>query len=280
MSVIIELRRKTLCFFKHSCNLKEFFMSFSERVKRIKKEKGINNDTLSAASGIPLGTLTKLLSGATEEPKLSSAVALANALGCSLEYLATGKDEPIRLTDAEALHIEKYRSLDAHGLRVCDFILEEEYARSTAGARNVRVEIPESIFRANATAKDKPKFLKIPLFTDCVSAGGGFHLDSNDASDISVVENEKTKHADFALRVSGNSMEPRYHDGDILLIKETPEVAVGELGIFVCDGEGYFKQFGGDCLISLNDEYAPIPLETFGSFTCKGSVIGSLRTRS
>ena len=255
-------------------------MSFSERVKRIKKEKGINNDALSAASGIPLGTLTKLLSGATEEPKLSSAIALAGALGCSLEYLATGKDEPLRLTDAETLHIEKYRALDVHGLRVCDFILEEEYARSTAQSRNVRVEIPETIFRANATAKEKVKMLKIPLFTDRVSAGGGMHLESEDAKDISVVENEKTKRADFALRVSGNSMEPRYHDGDILLVEETCDIAVGDLGIFICDGEGYFKQFGGDCLISLNDEYAPIPLDTFGSFTCKGSVIGSLRTRS
>lgn len=255
-------------------------MSFSERVKRLKKEIGINNDALSAASGIPLSTLTKLLSGATEEPKLSSAIALADALGCSLEYLATGKSEPMRLSDAETTHIEKYRALDAHGVRVCDFILEEEYLRSSSMSRNTRVEIPEAIFRANATVSEKPRMRKIPLFADRVSAGGGVHLESSDATTISVVENEKTKRADFALRVSGNSMEPRYHDGDILLVENTPEIAVGELGIFICDGEGYFKQFGGDCLISLNDEYAPIPLDSFGSFSCRGSVIGSLRSRN
>lgn len=255
-------------------------MSFSERVKRIKKEKGINNEALSAASGIPLGTLTKLLSGATEEPKLSNAVALARALGCSLEYLATGEAEPMRLNDAESAHIEKYRALDIHGIRVCDFILEEEYMRCTAQSRNVRVEIPEAIFRANATAEGKPRMLKIPLFCDRVSAGGGIHLESNESSEISVVENEKTKRADFALRVSGDSMEPRYHDGDILLIENTSEISVGDLGIFICDGEGYFKQFGGDCLISLNKKYAPIPLNSFGSFSCRGSVIGSLRQRS
>lgn len=255
-------------------------MSFSDRVKQIKKEKGINNDALSAASGIPLGTLTKLLSGATEEPKLSSAVALASALGCSLEFLATGAAEPMRLSDNEIAHIEKYRALDVHGIRVCDFILEEEYMRSTSQSRNVRVEIPESIFRSNSTASSKPRMIKIPLYSDRVSAGGGIHLESSDSSEISVVENEKTKGADFALRVSGNSMEPRYHDGDILLIKNTSEISVGELGIFICDGEGYFKQFGGDCLISLNKDYAPIPLESFGSFSCRGSVIGSLRSRS
>ena len=55
-------------------------MRFSERVKQVKKDKGITNEALSEASGIPLGTLGKLLSGFTEEPKLSTAVAIAEAL--------------------------------------------------------------------------------------------------------------------------------------------------------------------------------------------------------
>ncbi len=254
-------------------------MSFSERVKQIKKEKGITNDALSAASGIPLGTLGKMLAGSTEGVKLSSAIAIADALGCSLEYLATGKEEPMRLSDAETARLEKYRALDVHGVRVCDFILEEEYLRCSTASRNVRVEIPEPIFRAKASASAKARMLKIPFFSDRVSAGGGIHLESGEATEISVVETEKTKRADFALRVSGNSMEPRFHDGDILLVENTPEIAVGELGIFICDGEGYFKKFGGDCLLSLNEEYAPIPLDTFGSFSCRGTVIGTLRSR-
>ena len=254
-------------------------MSFSERVKRIKKEKGITNEALSAASGIQLGTLSKLLSGSTEGVKLSTAIAIADALSCSLEYLATGKEEPINLREIEKTRLEKYRALDAHGARVCDFILEEEYLRCATVSRNVRVEIPETIFRAKAPSSAKARMRKIPFFADRVSAGVGVHLETNDATEISVVENEKTKRADFALRVSGDSMEPRFHDGDILLVENTPEIAVGELGIFICDGEGYFKKFGGDCLISLNKAYAPIPLSSFGSFSCRGTVIGTLRSR-
>ena len=254
-------------------------MNFSERVKRIKKEKGITNDALSAASGIPLGTLGKMLAGSTEGVKLSSAIAIAEALGCSLEYLATGKPEPMRLSEAEMARAAKYRMLDAHGARVCDFILEEEYLRCATVSRNVRAEIPESIFRPEAPVSAKARILKIPFFADRVSAGVGIHLESNDATAISVVETPKTKAADFALRVSGDSMEPRFHDGDILLVKETPEIAVGELGIFICDGEGYFKKFGGDRLLSLNEKYAPIPLDSFGSFSCRGTVLGTLRQR-
>lgn len=253
-------------------------MSFSERVKFIKKEKGITNEALSAASGIPLGTLGKLLSGFTEEPKLSTAIALAEALGCSLEYLALGKEDKINLTETEAARLEKYRALDIHGARVCDFILDEEYLRCASLSRNTAAPAPEFISRPKPTEK-KARMIKIPFFNDRVSAGSGVYLESNDSVEISVALTEKTKNADFALRVSGNSMEPRFHDGDIILVRNTPTIDVGELGIFICDGEGYFKKFGGDCLISLNSDYEPIPLSSFESFSCRGSVIGSLRQR-
>lgn len=249
-------------------------MSFSERVKRIKKEKGITNEALSAASGIPVGTLGKLLSGFTEEPKLSTAISIAEALGCSLEYLAVGKEEQIKLSEVEEVRLEKFRVLDAHGLRVCDFILNEEYLRCATASGNVLTE-PS---RAKNVEK-KARMIKIPFFSDRVSAGLGVHLETNDATEISVVENEKTKRADFALRVSGDSMGPKYHDGDILLVENTPNLEVGQLGIFICDGEGYFKELGDGCLVSLNKNYAPIPLSQFESFSCRGSVIGTLRQR-
>lgn len=253
-------------------------MNFSDRVKVLKKEKGMTTEALAAASGVALSTLNKVLSGDGDSIKLSNAIAIADALGCSLEHLATGKAESPAVSDAELEHLEKYRALDAHGVRICDFILQEEYLRCSTAPKTARVEIPESVFRANAAAK--PRMLTIPFYGDRVSAGLGEHLDSTEVTEISVVENEKTRRADFALRVSGNSMEPRFHDGDILLVENKPEISVGELGIFICDGEGYFKQFGGDRLISLNPAYAPIPLSSFDSFSCRGSVIGTLRSRS
>lgn len=262
-------------------------MRFSERVKQVKKDKGITNEALSEASGIPMGTLGKLLSGFTEEPKLSTAVAIAEALGCSLEYLATGKEEPLALSAEETAMIERYRALDAHGARVCNYILNEEYMRAADSAGNVEAKVPAALFRGEIrgrstgeAAKPVAKSRRIPFFADRVSAGLGVHLETNDATEISIVDTPKTRDADFALRVSGDSMEPRYHDGDILLVSGKADVAPGELGIFICDGEGYFKQLGGDSLISLNPRYAPIPLAGFGSFSCRGKVLGVLKQKS
>jgi phage repressor protein C with HTH and peptisase S24 domain len=94
-----------------------------------------------------------------------------------------------------------------------------------------------------------------------------------------IPDNAKTGDADYALRISGNSMEPKYHNGDILLVEETDTVEVGEAGIFILDGAGYFKIFGGDRLISLNPEYSDIPLRDFDEVSCCGKVVGKLKRK-
>jgi phage repressor protein C with HTH and peptisase S24 domain len=74
-------------------------------------------------------------------------------------------------------------------------------------------------------------------------------------------------------------MEPKYHDGDILLVEECNSVSVGELGIFILDGFGFFKQYAGDRLVSLNPEYDDIYLGDYEEIMCCGKVVGSMRRR-
>jgi phage repressor protein C with HTH and peptisase S24 domain len=112
-----------------------------------------------------------------------------------------------------------------------------------------------------------------------VSAGVGVALDEETTQEISVRDTTRTREAKYALRISGNSMEPRYHDGDILLIQETETLEFGELGIFILDGCGFFKVYGGDRLYSLNPEYGDILLKDFEDTRIAGRVIGKLRKR-
>ena len=51
--------------------------------------------------------------------------------------------------------------------------------------------------------------------------------------------------ADFGVRVSGNSMEPVYHDGQIVWVERCETLSIGQVGVFVYDGEGYLKSYGG-----------------------------------
>ena len=71
-------------------------------------------------------------------------------------------------------------------------------------------------------------------------------------------------------------MEPKFHNGDTLLVKESPAVEKGEYGIFIADGEGYFKCFLGEVLHSLNPKYADMPIKDFKEFLCCGKVIGRI----
>ncbi len=80
------------------------------------------------------------------------------------------------------------------------------------------------------------------------------------------------KRADYAIGVNGNSMFPVYKDGDTLLIEMTDEIEIGEIGIFLVDGESYVKKLGNGELISLNPEFKNITLTE--SSRCMGKVIG------
>ena len=56
-----------------------------EKITEYKKKLGMTTEELSKQSGVPLGTLNKILSGATKDPKLETLKAIARVLGLSLD---------------------------------------------------------------------------------------------------------------------------------------------------------------------------------------------------
>jgi transcriptional regulator with XRE-family HTH domain len=56
-----------------------------EKINELKKKKGLTSEQLSNGSGVPLGTLNKILNGTTKDPKLETLKALARVLGCKLD---------------------------------------------------------------------------------------------------------------------------------------------------------------------------------------------------
>lgn len=110
-----------------------------------------------------------------------------------------------------------------------------------------------------------------------VSAGAGIYMQDDHTEQIKVPSNGETIRANYALRVAGDSMEPRFFDGDIVLVQTQPSVEIGEVGIFILNGEAYIKKYGGDCLVSLNSKYKDIPISNNDSFYCKGKVFAKLK---
>ncbi len=262
-------------------------MDYIERIKKIKSEKKITNDKLSELTGIPLSTLSKLLAGISDSPKLSNIVSIADALGCSLDYIVNGveqNDHNYTLAPEEMDFIEIYRGLDLHSKELVVMVAKKEAQRADIAlqAPVQRKEAFQKSAKILPTLGSTQSYRKrdILLYDLSVSAGTGVYLDDAQADSISIPDNDKTRVADFALRINGNSMEPKYHDGDIVLVEDTDSVEVGELGIFVLDGNGYFKKFGGDRLISLNEDYGDILLQGYSEVVCCGRVVGRLKKRA
>ena len=277
-------------------------MDYIARIKKIKSERKITNEKLSDLTGIPLGTLSKILAGISDSPKLSNMVLIADALGCTLDYIVSGTPENTNnytLSAEEIAFIEDYRQLDGHGRELVSMVAHKELDRvgmvaEQTSASAVRARSTKTIQKPTQSAKILPVFTPasaasaatadfarrpVLLYDLPVSAGPGVYLDDSIAEEISIPSNERTASTDFALRISGNSMEPKYHDGDIVLVEDTDSVEIGELGIFVLDGNGYFKKYGGDRLISLNSDYGDILLRDYAEAVCCGRVVGKLKRK-
>ena len=117
----------------------------------------------------------------------------------------------------------------------------------------------------------------IQLFDIPASAGTGSFLDGDNYSEIEVGE-EVPANADFGIRISGDSMEPRFINGQIVWVHQQETLKNGEIGIFYLDGNAYCKMLqdegNGGYLISLNKNYPPIPVHENNTFRIFGKVVG------
>ena len=110
---------------------------------------------------------------------------------------------------------------------------------------------------------------QVRLFDMPASAGTGHWIDNCVYSEIMIDD----VNCDFAVHISGDSMEPHILDGSIVLVKINPSINDGDLGIFNLNGSIYCKQFDRDSLISLNEQYAPIEINEYDDCRSQGKIV-------
>ena len=121
--------------------------SYLDRIKLMKNEKKMTNELLSERTGIPLGTLSKILAGMSDSPKLSNIIAICNALDCSVEYIVSGTPENTNnysLSGEEIRMIESWRELDSFGRDLVETVIFKEAQRAAATAVTTPVSTPKS----------------------------------------------------------------------------------------------------------------------------------------
>ena len=138
------------------------------------------------------------------------------------------------------------------------------------------------------------RYKEMPVSTLPASAGTGEFLEDGNFEMMRFPEDSIPDGAEFGIRVSGNSMEPVYHDGQIVWIRKCSELSIGQVGVFIYDGEGYIKAYDEQepdedvvehftdssgvvhaqpVLISYNEAYPPRVVSPFASFQLVGQVL-------
>ncbi|MDR0916434.1 MAG: helix-turn-helix domain-containing protein [Oscillospiraceae bacterium] len=123
------------------------------------------------------------------------------------------------------------------------------------------------------TASERNTRRTVRLYDVPASAGTGVFLDESEYTDIAV-DDAVPEDVDYALRISGDSMEPTFDDEQIVYVRKQETLDIGDVGIFIHNNDVYCKELGRGELISHNSDYAPIPVSRYDAFYVLGKVIG------
>lgn len=87
--------------------------------------------------------------------------------------------------------------------------------------------------------------------------------------------------ADFALKCKGDSMEPTFFSGDLVLIRQQPEVQNGQIAAIGINGEAtlkrFYKQDNGVTCVADNPAYPPMFFPAGEDITVYGLAVGYVR---
>lgn len=110
-------------------------------------------------------------------------------------------------------------------------------------------------------ADRKPKGVRIPVLGNVAA---GIPIDAiEDILDYEEISEDMASRGQyFGLKIKGSSMEPRIKEGDVVIVREQPEVESGEVAIVLVNGDtATCKKVvineGGLTLIPFNPTYEP-----------------------
>lgn len=238
-------------------------MEVGELISSYRKQAGMTIDELAANSGVPKGTLNKIIGGITKAPTLENMKSIAKALGKTLadfdDSPCRTKNAPLYSSEAQKLAAD-YDSLDTYGKKSVRAVADVEKARCAEAAQTVPAREPEETV-----------YYITSWFYHPMSAGTGEQAERDQPESLRLIK-EPPRGTSYVAPVHGDSMEPTYHDGDRLFIHACEEIEPGQIGVFYMDGQQWVKELGDGELISHNPDSPPRPMTE--DIRCQGLVLG------
>lgn len=227
-------------------------MSWNDRIKQAREAQKLTREQvvtrmrefLPNEKSVATRTLVSWESGDTE-PRVTQAIALAHALGYREVSDLFSESEGPQLNHLGMNRLEEYRDLLLRSPQFCENI--------------------------------HPTIRVLPVFLQPASAGTGQWLD-DDLSEEMEVDDSVPANAEFGVRLAGDSMSPRFADGQIVWARKAENAENGEIVLCVLNDQGYCKKLyrneRGVFLLSLNPKYDPISITEADEFRIMGRVVG------
>ncbi len=238
-------------------------VSYGDMIRRCRREKGLSQEELGSLVSVGKNAVGAWEAGRSR-PDLSSVPVICKALGISVPAFFGIPEEEGKLREAYrdpdfTPFISRLEQLNPYHrqviLREMDVLIDMQEKEIRPVRRLVRV------YRNDLAA----------------CAGPSFGIGDDGGEPVWLYADRVTEQADEIISVSGNSMEPAYHDGDQVLVRHTSSIRPGEIGIFVNGDAGYLKEYRKEGLVSLNPEYPMMRFTKEDDVRCIGKVIGIVR---
>ena len=135
------------------------------RIKIIKKRAGFTNKSLSDKSGVPLGTVNRVLGGQSKEPHLPTVARLSEALGASVNYVMYGEvGQDIPPNDDQRI-TTAYANAPKREQEIVDFILEPYAEGGPSILKIPRADENVTVFKVAKDSNDPDAEMGIEIIT-------------------------------------------------------------------------------------------------------------------
>lgn len=240
-------------------------MTIGNRIRKLREGKEISQTLLADNIGVSKQTLYKYEKGIITNIPSNKVEALAKELNTTPEYLMCWTDDPRDYENDPDIQIP------SEALKMG--ITPEQWA----AFQNAEAE--DARRNRNLPSNIRPAVKRRYRYLGKVACGEPIFADEQKET---YVDLESDVRADFVLEAKGDSMiNARIYDGDIVFIREQPDVQDGEIAVIIIDDETTLKRvYKYDDHISLcaeNPKYKPIIVKANEGKTVRiiGKAIGA-----
>ena len=230
-----------------------------ERIRFYRERAGMEQKTLARLIGVTGNAISNWENG-RGRPDINLLPDICRALNVTMYDLFDMEDPGIRYSAGEQIFLDQYKQLSPGHRMAVDQMVDTL----------LKVQIAESV----------PLIRRLTFYQKSLAAGVGDPSEIDDEGQpIFLYASREVDRADCVFTVNGDSMEPEYHNGDMVLVSripDAPDLQLGEVGAFIVGNETYIKVYREEGLESLNPKYPIMHFHDAESVYLIGRVTGIL----